>query len=118
MLFEFQTVDIASSVSMGADFTSAKIDVWGFDYGGIQYIWSGANATNAKIVPQMSGNGVDFCDWLPEANANRIDEASGCGMYDIAAYPFQWLRIRFIANSNTTGTITVTSYAKRQRISS
>lgn len=112
-VFEEQTVEVSTNVSMGADFFSAVHDVYGFECGGVQFAWVGADKTTARVIPQVSIDGVNYCDYLSEADSKRVDGAAGCGMYEIQKICFRHLRVRFLKKTNATGTITIKTYAKR-----
>ncbi len=114
-LYDEQTLEIAVDNSMAGDFISAVQDVWAFDCGGVQFSWTGADKTTARVIPQVSIDGVNYCDYISENDSKRIDEAAGCGMYEIQKICFRYLRVRFLAKTNTTGVITVKGYAKRLR---
>lgn len=114
--YEDQEIEIATSQSMAADFTSKVHEIRAFDCGSVQYTWTGANTTTAKVIPQLSNDGVNFCDYIGENDANRIDDVAGCGVYEIQKICLKYFRIRFVANTNTAGTLTVRSYVKRPRI--
>lgn len=112
-LFEEQLLTVATDVTMDADFTSAVHDVYGFDCGGVQFSWTGADKTTARVIPQVSIDGVNYCDYLAEADSKRVDAAAGCGMYEIQKICFRHLRVRFLRKTNTAGTIIIKTYAKR-----
>ncbi len=112
-IFEEQLVVVATDVAMGADFFSAVQDVYGFDAGGVQFAWTGADRTTARVIPQVSIDGVNYCDYLAAADSKRVDGPAGCGMYEIQKICFRHLRVRFVAMTNTAGTITIKTYAKR-----
>lgn len=114
-LYDEQLLVVATSVSMAADFTSAVQEIWAFDCGGVQFDWAGADATTARVIPEMSIDGVNYCDYISEANSKKVDAAAGCGMYEIQKICFRYMRVRFLHKTNTTGTITIRGYAKRLR---
>lgn len=104
---------VSTNASMGADFTSAVHDIRGFDCGGVQFAWVGADRTTARVIPQLSIDGDNYCDYLAENDAKRVDDVAGCGMYEIQKICFRYLRVRFLKKTNATGTITIRTYAKR-----
>lgn len=112
---EEQLVPVAVARSMSADFTSAALEMAGFDCGGIQFTWTGADATTARVIPQVSIDGENYCDYIAESGSKKVDGTDGCGMYELQKICFRFMRVRFLHKTNTTGTITVYCYAKRLR---
>lgn len=108
-----QQLDVCTNQSMGADFFSSSMDVTGFSTLCIQAVWTGANRTTAKVVPQASINNTTWCNLVPLASSKVVGSPADCLMYDFASVSPPYVRISFVANTNTTGTITVTFFAKR-----
>lgn len=100
---------------MSADFFSADMEVKYHDMCGIQFVWSGADATNAQVIPQASLDRTNWCDLATGTAIKTVNDVSGCQIYSIEPVTFGWLRIKFVANANTAGTITTLVLAKRRR---
>lgn len=113
MIHDDQMVVIADGTSMAADFESLVHEIHGFDCGSLVVNWTGANATTARLIPQFSNDLVCWCNWLAESDAERVDDVSGCKMYFFETFCFKYIRLRFLKKTNSAGTVTVTSYAKR-----
>lgn len=100
---------------MAADFVSPDMEVKYHDMCGIQFAWTGANAVTAELIPQASLDRVNWCDLATGTTVKKVDDTAGCQIYSIEPVTFGWLRVKFVANSNTTGTITTLVLAKRRR---
>lgn len=114
-IYDELTVTIASGMAMSADAATEKLDIHAFDCGGMVIVWSGANATinPALLVPQFSIDGVNWCNYIPESSAQKTDKPAGSKMYEFSTFCFKYVRLRFLKKSNSTGTMSVTVYAKR-----
>jgi len=109
-----QTLNVAVGQSLNGDFNSAAMEVIGFDMAAIQAVWSGANGVKGKIVPQASLDNVNWCDMVAISDSRLVNAATGCLMYAFDFIPYDFLRVAFIANGNTAGTMTVTIRAKKR----
>ena len=107
--------DLLVPTSMAADFTSPWQEVLYHNRGAIQAIWSGADATDAQVIPQASLDTVNWCDLATGASIEQISAAAGCLMYEFTDIGYSYWRIKFVANANTTGTIEVKTVIKRER---
>lgn len=106
---------VTSGTSIGSSFNSASQDVRYHNRGAIQANWTGADATDALIVPQASLDNVNWCDLASGSTIKKVDAASGCQMYEFTDIGYSYWRIRFDAASNTTGTMSVITVLKRDR---
>ena len=106
---------VDAGTSIGASFNSQPQDVRYHNRGAIQAIWTGADATDALIVPQASLDKVNWCDLASGSNIKKVDAPSGNAMYEFTDIGYSYWRIRFDAVSNTTGTMQVYSVLKRDR---
>lgn len=106
---------VEAGTSMGSDFNSQPQDVRFHNRGAIQAIWTGADATDATIIPQASLDKTNWCDLVGGANIKKVNAASGCQLYEFVDVGYAYWRIKFTAVSNTTGTINIISILKRDR---
>jgi hypothetical protein len=111
--FFSQTIELSIAQSMAADFVSADFEVEGFELGGVVADWTGANKTTALLIPQFSIDRVCWCNFVSEANAQRVDGPTGCKMYEFDHFSFKYMRMRFAAKTNTAGSVTIKLYVKR-----
>ena len=112
-VIEFQIV--IAGTSMGGDFNSSPQDVRYHNRGAIQAIWTGADATDANIIPQASLDKDSWCDLASGSNIKKVNSAAGCQLYEFTDIGYSYWRIKFEANTNTTGTIQVITVLKRDR---
>lgn len=113
-----QEIHLTQTKTMAADFETEKHDVSVFDMGSIQCSWSGVSVSltsKAKIIPQASVDGVNWCGIYPDTAIKKVDVASGCCMYLLPSIEFRYLRVKFEKNSNSGGTIDIISFVKRRR---
>lgn len=115
VIHDTQEIKIFDGHSMAADALSAVMDVRFFDMGSIQCVWTGSNSTSARMVPQASNDGVNWCDLIAQNTSKRTSDADGCCLYVFSNFEFEYLRLSFVANSNTAGSLTVYAFAKRRR---
>lgn len=112
-VIEFELV--VAGTSIGASFNSPAQDLRFHNRGSIQAIWTGADATDALIVPQASLDKINWCDLVGGTDIEKVDSAAGNKMYEFTDIGFSYWRIRFDAVSNTTGTMKVLTVLKRDR---
>ncbi len=109
-----QKLDIATNQSMNGDFNSNDMEVVGFDILAVQAVWTSSSNTKGKIVPQASLDRVNWCNLVPLSDAKIVDNTGGgCLMYNFSGVGFDWFRIEFVANGNSSGAVTVTVRAKK-----
>lgn len=101
--------EASADISMSSDFTTSALDVLYFDMGALQINWSGADATDGVVIIQGSIDGVNWCD-IP--TGRTIDMAAGSQLFNVTSYGFRWVRLKFSANTNTTGTFNALSVLK------
>jgi len=112
---DIQELDLSVGASIAADFVTIEHDVRFFDMGSCQFIWSGANATTAQIIPQASLDKVNWCNLASGTTIKKVDAASGCQLYTFPTIEFTWFRVKFVANTNSAGVATVKTCMKRRR---
>ena len=113
---DVQLTSLIIDQPMTADFSTISFDMQFFDMLSIQAVWVGANKTTAKIIPQSSIDNINWCNLVSESDAKRVDAAAGCQMYGFDIYPHPRFRVFFEKKTNSTGTISIHVFAKRQRV--
>lgn len=99
--------------SIAADFETPCLDVLYHNIGSIEMSWTGADATDALLIPQGSNSKTCWADLLTGSLVKKVDSPADCHIYTFRDLPFKYLRIKFTANSNTTGTIDFVPILKR-----
>ena len=112
-VYDEQVIVIAENMAMNVDAFTTYHDVHGFDCGSMVINWTGANSTSAQLVPQFSIDGDCWCNFVADTGAQKVDGATGCKMYEFPQFCFKYVRLKFVKKSNSAGTMTVKSYAKR-----
>ena len=106
---------------MAADFFWPWIDTTHHDIGAIQFAWTGADAITAHLIPQATIVGTQtaystcWCDLVAGSSIKKVDAASGCHLYDFTSIGYKALRLKFLKQTNTTGTIDTFVMLKRRR---
>jgi len=113
MIFGSQKLYLIENQSMAADFTTVAMEVEGFDCGSMVINWTGANVFSGIFIPQFSNDGVCWCDYVGEADAQKAASAAGCRMYEFSTLCFEKVRLKYLHKTVTAGSFTVLSYAKR-----
>lgn len=106
---------LSKSEPLSANFYSAFQEVQFFDMGSIQMIWSGADTTDGVFIPQGSNDKENWADIVSSADASNICAAEGSILYDFPDLTYRWWRIKFEANTTTTGTVSILAFVKRRR---
>jgi len=110
-----QELTLETSASMAADFGSFPQEVKYFDMGSVQMTWTGADAATGTFTPQASVDGVNWCDLASGTAIKKTTVGNGCCMYTFGSIEYAWFRIYFKANSNTAGTVVISTFMKRRR---
>lgn len=109
-----QTIKLFDAVNMTTNVVSISFPSYGFQAGSMQFCWDGASATDAQIVPQVSNDGINWCDLVGGSSVKTVDAPTGCQFYLLSTLPgFKFWRAKFVANSETTGTITCIVHMNR-----
>jgi hypothetical protein len=111
----YQHIIMAQDVSIASDFSTNALPVNNFDMGSIQAVWTGATTTKAKVIPEASIDGVNWCAIFPDVAVKRMDSASGCLMYELTSLGYQYLRVRVDHQTNAGGTVVIHVFVKRRR---
>lgn len=91
------------NVSLGSNYVGYAIEVRAFTLGSMQIIWTGANATTGQLIPQASNDGECWCNLISAVSSKKVDEVNGCQLYEFTSFGYKWLRLKYVANTNTTG---------------
>lgn len=101
--------------SLAADFEGYPIDVSGFDIGSIQIIWSGADATDGEFYPQGSNDKKNWCNLVKATQVEKTANPACNVLYEITDISFHYLRINYVANNVSAGTISQILYHLKRR---
>lgn len=106
------TVSIASSQSMGSNFTSGEINAESYTNASIVLSWSGSNSPRPTVVLEGSNDDTTYV----EINGSGIvlKDASGAEAWEIVSVDFKYYRLIYTANTATTGTFTADFYGKAE----
>lgn len=99
-----------TSISLAANFNSDTWDVTDLKDGSMQVSWTGANATDGVLKPQISNDGLVWDEADDPSPAILIDAATGSHIFNFRAFPFRYVRLNFVANTNTAGTLVVRTF--------
>jgi len=113
MIFGSQKLYLAVDQPMTADFTSVPMEIDGFDCGSMVINWTGASAFNSVFIPQFSNDGICWCDYVAESDAQKASSAAGCKMYEFSTFCFDKLRLKYLHKTVIAGNMSVLVYAKR-----
>lgn len=98
-----QTVTLDDSAE-----NTAGIDTSYFRYLSIQGVWSGADATDATIIPEFSNDGNNWEQDTSSAAAVTIGAAAGSDGWEWPrALGWRYVRVAYTPNTNSTGTLTL-----------
>jgi len=109
-----QELTLAENVSMASDYYTIAQDIRFFQLGSMQMQWSGNNSATGVFRPQVSIDQVCWCDLLSSSNWAVSSLTDNCAFYAFENTPFPYMRLYFKANSNTTGTLTIKTFFKKQ----
>ena len=97
---------IASAVSMSSDFLSSNIDVTGLKSGSLEARWSGADQDDGTFVVECSNDGTNFSQY-GESGTSLGGDLTDTQIWNILEFTTRFIRLRYTANSVTTGTFSV-----------
>ena len=100
---------------MTADFGTNALPVHNYDMGSIQAVWTGATTSTAKVIPEASIDGQNWCAIFPDVAIKRVTAGDACLMYELTSLGYRFLRVRFDKGTNAGGTITLHFFVKRRR---
>lgn len=114
MIFDAITVVLTANASMASDFTTDTFECGGYDRGGMVCFWTGAATTDAVLRPQFTIDDVHWCNFVAQSNALKVNAVNGDQMYEFTSFCFPHIRLQYLAKTNTTGSLTVKFWARRQ----
>lgn len=82
---------------------SFTFDIRGIVGYSVHTFWSGASATDADVLIQGSNDGTNFVT----IDTVDIGAAAGAELFNVERGMYQYIRIYFDKNSETTGSLTV-----------
>lgn len=103
--------NLNAQYALTGDFVSDIWNVESLKSSSIQFNWTGADAVDSTLVPQVSNDGVNFSDADTPPPTLTLDAASGTKMWVFREeLAVRYIRLSYTAASNTTGTGTVFSF--------
>lgn len=114
-IYESDQLLLAIDASLGSDFYSARHVTQYHDMGAIQLWYSGANLLTGQFIVQFSLDDVHWSDSVDIADAATLCAASGTHYFEFTDITAFYWRIKYIANTTTTGIVTILSCIKRRR---
>jgi len=103
-----------ATVDLGGDSTSAPFDCSPFTQVYVQVTWTGADATDGEFKCQLSVEGTSWADAGGERTRMPIDEPANTRSFFLKQVATRFLRVKYSANTNTTGTAEVKFYGERK----
>lgn len=100
--------------SMGSDITSSTLDPEDYFTLTLSVSWAGANASDANLFPEISTDGTLWSK-TPSNYSYVIDAAESVQLFVYQYINFKYFRLRYVHNSVTTGTITVSYRLSNER---
>lgn len=98
---------LADSYAADSDWESGAFDAKDFVMGAIQAIWSGLDGILGALIIEGSVNGINWCALGSIATDVILDVPAGNQIWEIKEVTCPFYRLRYEANGNTTGTITI-----------
>ncbi len=101
---------VNTSISLAANFNSDTWDVTDLKEGSMQISWSGADATDGVLVPQVSNDNIVWDDADSTPPSVTVGAATGSHMWSFREFPFRYVRLNFAAGTNTAGSVQVRTF--------
>jgi hypothetical protein len=112
-IFELQT---ELNKSLASDFEGFAVECLGHDNGSVQIVWTGATGgTDGQLIAQASLDGVNWCNLTAVAQYQLVSSAAGCGFYEFTSIGYRYLRIKYVKNTVTGGTISKIMWLLKRR---
>lgn len=103
---------LETSRSLATDFDSHVIDCKGMDWVGIEYSYTGVSDNTGSLVVEQSLTGAN---WQEFSETKLLTATLDCGFFWINVGAAFKLRLKYTANTNSTGSITVIYGTKTPR---
>ena len=114
-IFEQDELYLEPSRSLASDFISPWHETRYHDMGAMQLWWDSADAIDGTFIVQFSLDKVHWNDSIEATDAATVCSATGGAYFDFPDITCNYWRIKYTANSITTGTVTILSSIKRRR---
>lgn len=114
-IYESDSLVLAENQSLGASFNTPRHETRYHDMGAMQLWWSGADVLTGTLIVQFSLDDIHWSDSVDAANAATICSTSGSAYFDFPDITCNYWRVKYTANTTTTGTISILSSIKRRR---
>lgn len=99
----------SETLTLTGDTTSTAIDCRYYDRFAYQLDWSGLTGVTSTIIPQVSNDGSTWADldnyW--DDISFLVDATSGTQMWIFREIPARYVRLKYTANGNSTGSGTL-----------
>lgn len=114
-IYESDSLYIAEDKSLGSSFYTPRHVTQFHDMGAIQLWWSGADALTGTFIVQFSLDDIHWSDSVDTADAATVCAASGTAYFEFPDITCNYWRVKYTANTVTTGIVTILSSIKRRR---
>jgi len=114
-VYEQDQLVLATDQSLGSSFTTPWHETRYHDMGAMQLWWSGADTTTGTFVVQFSLDMQHWSDSVDSADAATVCAASGAAYFEFPDITCNYWRIKYVANTVTSGTVSILSSIKRRR---
>lgn len=97
----------------GTDENTEGLDLTQFPLLTIQAVWTGLDALDATLQPEVSNNGVH---WLPPSGGEgpiTLSASADTDGWEWQKMGWRYVRVKYVANSVTEGLISLYFFAKR-----
>lgn len=95
---------LGSALDLSDDATSDALESQGSDFVGFEIAWSGLSANTGTITVEGAMSGLYWCAL---ADSYTITSDPDHKFFMVNPYAYRKLRIRYVANSNTSGSMTI-----------
>lgn len=114
-IYESDSLVLAENQSLGASFNTPRHETRYHDMGAIQLWYSGVNLLTGQFIVQFSLDDIHWSDSVDITEAATLCAASGTHYFEFTAITAFYWRVKYIANTTTTGIVTILSCIKRRR---
>jgi hypothetical protein len=99
----------SETLTLSADAQSTAVDCRYYDRFSYQLDWSGLATTTSTIIPQVSNDGSTWADLenIWDTVKYTLDATSGTQVWIFTEAPARYVRLKYTAETNTTGTGTL-----------
>lgn len=99
----------SETLTFSGDLNSTAVDCRYYDRFSYQLDWSGLSGLSSTVLPQVSNDGSTWADLENYWNdiMYTLTTASGTQVWIFREVPARYVRLKYVANGNTTGTGTL-----------